>query len=167
MDFIGPFSEFKGFNYLWVVLCRMTSMVHLIPVHMTMKASELLWVYWKEIVHLHGLPSSIVSDWDSKFTSKWWCELHKMLGAKLLMSMSFHPQTNSQMEHANQGIGQIFWTIVHHDQRDWVDRVDLTEFAINASISATMDYAPFKLNGGHMPSMIKEIHSLTKSSREE
>ena len=92
MDFIGPFPESKGFNYLWVVFCRMTSMVHLIPMHTTMKASELSWVYQKEIVHLHGLPSSIVSNWDFKFTSKWWHELHKMLGAKLLMSTSFHPQ---------------------------------------------------------------------------
>jgi len=62
MDFIGPFPKSKGFNYLWVVLCRMISMVHLIPMHTTMKASELLWVYQKEIVCLHGLPSSIVSN---------------------------------------------------------------------------------------------------------
>jgi hypothetical protein len=70
MDFIGPFPESKGFNYLWVVICRMTSMVHLIPVHTKITAMELSWVYRREIVHLHGLPSSIVSDRDSKFTSK-------------------------------------------------------------------------------------------------
>jgi len=75
------------------------------------------------------------------------------------MSTSFHPQTDGQTERANRDIGQIFRTIVCHDQRDWVDRVDLTEFAINASISATTGYAPFELNGGHMPSMIREIRS--------
>ena len=80
-----------------------------------------------------------------------------MLGAKLLMSTSFHPQTDGQTERANRDIRQIFHTIVHHDQRDWVDRVDMTEFAINTSISTTTGYAPFDLNGGHMPSMIKEI----------
>jgi hypothetical protein len=62
MDFIGPFPESKGFNYLWVVICRMTSMVHLIPVHTKIMAMELSWVYHREIVCLHGLPSSIVSD---------------------------------------------------------------------------------------------------------
>ena len=72
------------------------------------------------------------------------------------MSTSFHPQTDGQMEHANQDIGQIFWTVVRPDQRDWINKVDLTEFAINMSISATMGYASFELNGGHMPSMIKE-----------
>ena len=71
MDFIGSFPESRGFNYLWVIICQMTSMIHLIPVHNTMKASELSWIYWWEIVYLHGLPSSIVSDQDLKFTSKW------------------------------------------------------------------------------------------------
>jgi hypothetical protein len=62
MDFVGPFPESKGFNYLWVVICRMTSMVHLIPVHTKITATELSWVYRREIVRLHGLPSLIVSD---------------------------------------------------------------------------------------------------------
>jgi hypothetical protein len=159
MDFIGPFPESRGFNYLWVIICRMMSMVHLIPIHTKMKASELSWIYRREIVHLHGLPRSIVSDRDPKFMSKWWKELHKILGTKLLMSTSFHPQTDGQTKRANRNVGQIFCTVVRHDQKDWIDRVDLMEFAINASISETTKYAPFELNGGYMPSMIKEIRA--------
>ena len=159
MDFVGPFPESKGFNYLWVIICRMTSMVHLIPVHTTMTAMQLSWVYRREIVRLHGLPNTIVSDRNSKFTSKWWRELHRILGAKLLMSTSFHPQTDGQTERANRNVGQIFRSVVRHDQKDWVDRVDLTEFAINASVAETTKFAPFELNGGYMPSMIKEIRS--------
>jgi hypothetical protein len=75
------------------------------------------------------------------------------------MLTSFHPQTDGQTEQANHSIGQIFHTVVRHDQKDWVDRVDLTEFAINASVSETTKYAPFELNGGYMPSMIKEIRT--------
>ncbi|GLB37195.1 putative DNA RNA polymerase [Lyophyllum shimeji] len=159
MDFIGPFPESKGFNYLWVVICQMTSMVHLIPVHTNMTASQLSWIYLREIVRLHGLPSSIVSDRDSKFTSRWWRTLHKLLGAKLLMSTSFHPQTDGQTERANRSIGQIFRSVVRHDQKDWVERVPMTEFAINVSVSGTTKFAPFELNGGYMPSMLKEIRS--------
>ncbi len=86
MDFIGPFPEVttddgSKVNYLWVIVCRMTSMVHLIAVHTTMTARRLSVIYMREIVRLHGLPSSIVSDRDSKFTSKWWRELHWILGA--------------------------------------------------------------------------------------
>jgi hypothetical protein len=75
------------------------------------------------------------------------------------MSTSFHPQTDGQTERANRNVGQIFRSIVRHDQKDWVDRVDLTEFAINASISETTKFAPFELNGGYMPSMIKELRT--------
>jgi hypothetical protein len=115
MDFIGPFPKVKGSNYLWIIICRMTSMVHLIPVHTQMMAFELLWIYRRKIVHLHGLLSSIVSDRDLKFTSKWWRELHKILGTRLLMSMSFHPQTDGQTERANRNVGQIFCTVVRAD----------------------------------------------------
>jgi hypothetical protein len=55
MDFIGPFLESKDCNYLWVIICHMTSMVHLIPVHTRMKASKLSWIYQQEIIQLHGL----------------------------------------------------------------------------------------------------------------
>jgi transposase InsO family protein len=96
-------------------------MVHLIPVHTQMMAFKLSWIYRCEIVHLHGLPSSIVSDRDSKFTSKWWRELHKILGTRLLMLMLSHPQTDGQTECANQNVGQIFHTVVRADQRDWYD----------------------------------------------
>jgi len=73
------------------------------------------------------------------------------------MSTSFHQQTDGQTECINHSVGQIFCTVVRPDQKDWVDRLDLTKFAINASISETTKYAPFELNGGYMPSMIKEI----------
>jgi len=152
MDFVRPFPESKGYNYLWVIICRMTSMVHLVPVHTKITATELSWKYLREIVRLHGLPASIVSDRDSKFTSKWWRSLHKIMGAKLLMSTSFHPQTDGQTERANRNIGQIFRTVVQPDQKNWIDKVNMTEFAINASISETTRYAPFELNGGYMPS---------------
>ena len=118
MDFVGPFPEIKGYNYLWVIICRMTSMVHLVPVNTKMSATELSWKYVREIVRLHGLPSSIVSDRDSKFTSRWWTSLHRILGAKLLMSTSFHLQMDGQTERANRNIGQIFRTAVRPDQKD-------------------------------------------------
>ena len=159
MDFVGPFPESKGYNYLWVIICRMISMVHLVPVTINVTASELSWKYLREIVRLHGLPSSIVSDRDSKFTSRWWKELQRILGTKLLMSTSFHPQTDGQSERAIRNVTQILRTLVQPDQKDWVEKIDMVEFAINSSISESTGYAPFELSGGYMPSMMKEIRS--------
>ena len=64
MDLVGPFPEVHGYNYLLVVICRLTSLVHLIPTVTTAKASDVVWLYLKEIVRLHGLPETIVSDRD-------------------------------------------------------------------------------------------------------
>ena len=69
MDFLGPFPRSQEFDYLWVVICRLTSLVHLVPITTTIRASDLAWLYVKDVVRLHGLPDSIVSDRDSKFTS--------------------------------------------------------------------------------------------------
>ncbi len=159
MDFVGPFPEVNGFNYLWVVICRLTSMVHLIPTTTQVTATELSWKYLREVVRLHGLPGSIVSDRDTKFTSRWWQELHRILGAKLLMSTSYHPQTDGQSERAIRNVTQILRSVVKPDQKDWITKVDMVEFAINSSVSDTTGYAPFELNGGYMPSMIKEIRN--------
>src|SRR5258705_11614155 len=101
MDFVGPFPKVNGLNYLWVIICRLTSMVHLIPTHTSITARDLSWKYLREMGWLHGLPSSIVSDRDSKFMLKWWREIHCLLGMKLTMSTLFHPQMDGQTERAN------------------------------------------------------------------
>ena len=160
MDFVGPFPEVEGHNYLWVVLCRLTSMVHLIPVNTSTKATELSWLFLREVIRLHGLPVSLVSDRDSKFTSRWWREVHRLLGVKLLMSTAFHPQTDGASERVIQSVTQILRTVVRADQKDWLYRLPMTEFAINSSINSSTGYAPFFLNGGHIPSMIRDLGNL-------
>jgi hypothetical protein len=137
----------------------MTSTVHLVPITINVTVTELSWKYLREIVRLHGLPSSIVSDHDSKFTSRWWKELQWILGTKLLMSTSFHLQTDGQSECAIRNVTQILRTVVCPDQTNWVEKIDMVEFAINSSVSESTGYAPFELSRGYMPSMIKEIQT--------
>ncbi len=66
------------------------------------------------------------------------------------------PQTDRMTERMNCLIGQIFRAEIHPNQKDWMMCVNLTEFTINASVSQTMKFAPFKLNGRYLPSMLKE-----------
>lgn len=155
MDFVGPFPKSGDFDYLWVVICRLTSGVHLIPLQTTIRASGLSWLFIKEIVRLHGLPDSIVSDRDARFTSRWWQEVHRVLGTRLLMSTAFHPQTDGATERTNRSVGQILRAMVKPDQSDWVEMLPMVEFAINSSISKSTGFAPFELNYGHMPRMIQ------------
>jgi len=107
MDFMGPLPVSNRHDYLLVVIDRLTSQVHLVPTNMHVTAKEVTWLFIKEVVRLHRMPDSIVSDQDTKFTSNFWKELHQLMGTKLLMSMSFHPQTDGATEQANRSIGHV------------------------------------------------------------
>jgi hypothetical protein len=163
MDFIGPFPTSKVYDYLWVIICRLTSMVHLVPVNTMIKASELSELYIKEVVCYHGLPDSIVSDRDPKFTSKFWSETHRILGTKLMMSTLFHPEMDGASQQVNRSIGQILRTMVEPNQTHWVDKIPLVEFAINSNISSSTGFAPFELNYGCMPTLIGGITPMEKA----
>ena len=86
------------------------------------------WLILKEVVRLHGIPESIVSDRDTKSTSIFWKELHRLLGSKLLMSTAFHPQMDGATEQANRSIAQILRTVVSNDQKDWSSKCLMVEF---------------------------------------
>ena len=114
-------------------------------------AKEVAWLFLKEVMRLHRVPKSIVSDCDTKFTSTLWHELHKLMGTKLLMSTAFHPQTDGATERENCSIGQILRMIINDDQRDWAAKCPMVDFALNSSVSATTGFALFELNQGYMP----------------
>ena len=120
------------------------------PTTTTVTTKGVVWLILKEVMRLHGIPESIVSNRDIKFTSIFWKELHRLMGSKLLMSTAFHPQTDGATERANRSIAQILHTVVSNDQRDWSDKCLMVEFAINSSINATTGYAPFELNYGYI-----------------
>jgi hypothetical protein len=154
MDFVGPFPESDGFDYLWVIICRLTNQCHLTPISVRTKTTDLAWYYVRDIVRLHGMPKSIVSDRDAKFTARFWRELHRAMGTKLLMSTSFHPQTDGHSERVIRSIGQILRSTVEPDQKNWRPRTPLVEFALNSSINSSSGFAPFELNYGYMPQLV-------------
>ena len=148
---MGPLLKLNNFDYLLVVIDKLMSQVHLVPTRTTITARGVAWLIMEEVIRLHGIPESIVSDQDTKFTSIFWKELHRLMGSRLLMSTMFHPQTDGATEQANRSIAQILCTVVSNDQKDWSSKSLMVEFAINSSINATTGYAPFKLNHGYMP----------------
>ena len=65
MDFLGPLPKSNNFDYLLVVIDRLMSQVHLVPTTTTVTAKGIAWIVLKEVVRLHGIPESIVSDRDT------------------------------------------------------------------------------------------------------
>ena len=113
------------------------SQVHLVPTMTTVTARGVTWLILKEVMRLHGIPESIVSNRDTKFTSIFWKELHRLMGSKLLMSTAFHPQMDGATECTNRSIAQILCTVVSNDQTDWSSKCLMVEFAINSSVNTT------------------------------
>ena len=103
MDFVVGLPKTLGkFDSIWVVVDRLTKSAHFISVRIDYNVEQLAKVYVKEIVRLHGVPLSIISDRDTQFTSKFWRKLHDELGTQLSFSTSFHPQMNGQLERTIQ-----------------------------------------------------------------
>ena len=104
---MGPLLKLNNFNYLLVIIDQLTSQVHLVPTMTMVTARGIVWLILKEVMRLHGIPESIVSDRDTKITSIFWKELHRLMDSELLMSTAFHPQTDGATEQANRSIAQI------------------------------------------------------------
>ena len=91
MDFVSgfPLTQQKH-DSVWVIIDRLTKSAHFIPVGIDYSMDRLAELYVEEIVRLHGVPLSIVSDRDPRFTSRFWKELQSALGTRLNFSIAFH-----------------------------------------------------------------------------
>jgi transposase InsO family protein len=92
----------KGFDSIWVIIDRLTKIAHFLHFKVKYKVATYAELYIAHILSLHGVPKIIVSDRGPQFVSKFWEELHKFLGTKLLHSLAYHPQTSGQTERVNQ-----------------------------------------------------------------
>jgi hypothetical protein len=99
MDFVSGLPRTKkGYDSIWVIVDGLTKSAHFIPVKTTYKTPKFAELFIEQIVKLHGVPLSIVSDRDPKFTSRFWKAFQEAMGTRLKMSTSHHPQTDGQSE---------------------------------------------------------------------
>ncbi|KAL5549395.1 hypothetical protein UlMin_004626 [Ulmus minor] len=103
MDFVvGLPKTTREHDAIWVIIDRLTKSAHFLPIKMTYSLEQLAEIYVREIVRLHGVPISIISDRDSRFTSSFWKSVHRAMGTNLKFSTAFHPQTDGQTERTIQ-----------------------------------------------------------------
>ena len=99
MDFMTHFPRTPWrHDAVWVIVYRLTKSAHFLVVRMTFTLEEFYRLYIREIVRLHGVLVSIVSDRDLRFTTHFWKSFQKAMGTQLTMSIMFHSQTDSQYE---------------------------------------------------------------------
>jgi len=129
-------------------------MAHFLPLRKEGKtAADLAVVFAREIWRHHRLPTDIVSDRDSQFTSEVWQEFLRLSGIRPRMSTPFHPQTDGQTERLNQTIEAYLRAFVQHEQNDWVSLLPMAEFAYNNSVTIGNGMTPFFANYGFHPAV--------------
>jgi hypothetical protein len=97
MDFIvGLPNTSQHHNSIWVTVDRLTKTAHFLPVHTTHKTEKYAEIYVDQIVRLHGIPKTIVSDRGALFVACFWEQLPKSLGTRVIRSPAYHPHTDGQ-----------------------------------------------------------------------
>jgi len=136
-----------------VVVDRFTNMAHFIGLHANATAKDVPDTCLQEVWKLHGLPTEIISDMDTKFSGEFWESVCKMLGVKRRMSTAYHPQTDGQTERTNQVLEGYLRTFVNYDQNDWYQLLPLAEHAYNNSATNAHKMTQFFANYGFHPQM--------------
>lgn len=145
MDFvIGLPRTQAGYDSIWVIVDRLTKSTHFIPVKTTFNTLKLAKIFIKEIVRLHGVPTSIVSDRDPKFTSQFWKAFHRAFGTCLNLSTAYHPQTDGQTERTIQTLEDMLRACILEDGGNWDAHLPLVEFSYNNSYHSSIGMAPYE-----------------------
>jgi hypothetical protein len=145
MDFITKLPRTtKQHDSIMVVVDKLTKVAHFIPVKLTHKEINIVDIYMREIARLHGIPKTIVTDRDPKFTSNFWKGLFKGFGTNLNFSMTYHPESDGKTKRVNQVIEDMLRMYVMDKPSKWEDYLHLVEFSYNNGYQASLKMIPFE-----------------------
>ncbi|KAE8960342.1 hypothetical protein PF011_g30127 [Phytophthora fragariae] len=151
MDFIFDLPrDAEGRTGVLVFVDRFSKMVHLAPVAAEVTADESAELFLDLVFRHHGLPESIVSDRDPRFTSAFWTRLFALLGTRLLMSTAAHPETNGQTERVNRVLDDVLRSYAT-SFASWSSFLPMGVFALNNSTHASTGLTPFFVNNARHP----------------
>ena len=145
MDFVvGLPLTGRRHDSVWVIVDRLTKAAHFLPVRTDYSLDKLAELYIKEIVRLHGIPVSIISDRDLRFTSRFWGKLQEALGTRLNFNTAFHPQTDRQSKRVIQILEDMLRICVINLEGSWDRHIALVEFVYNNSFQSSIGMTPYE-----------------------
>lgn len=158
LDFITKLPPTQaGADCILVVVDRRSKEAHFIPCAEP-TAEETAHLFLKHVFRLHGLPLSLVSDRDPRFTSAFWSTLFRALGTSLDMSTADHPQTDGQTERTNRTLQDYLRHYVSYAQTNWAELLCLAEFHYNKSVHSSTGFSPFMATRGLEPLGLHDLH---------
>jgi hypothetical protein len=104
---------------IWVIVDRLTKTTHFITVHTTYSVKHYAELYMDQIVLLHGILKTVISDRRTQFVAHFLEQLHECLGTKLIRSSSYHLQTGGQTERVNQIVKDMLRASILHFDKSW------------------------------------------------
>ncbi|GKE56836.1 putative reverse transcriptase domain-containing protein, partial [Tanacetum coccineum] len=131
-------------TYIWVIVDRLTKSAYFLPMSENYKMERLARLYLNEIVARHGVSISIISDRNSRFTSRFWQSMQEALGTHLDMSTDYHPQTDGQSEHTIHTLEDMLRACFLDFGGSWDVYLLLVEFLYNNSYHSYVRCAPFE-----------------------
>nr|GEX78724.1 putative reverse transcriptase domain-containing protein [Tanacetum cinerariifolium] len=158
-DFVTKLSRTSsGHDTIWVIIDRLTMSIHFLPRREDYKMDRLARLYLNEIVVRHGVLISIVSDHDSRFTSRFWQSMQKVLGTRLDMSTAYPPQINCQSERTIKTLKCMLRSCVLDCGGSWDVYFPSVEFSYNNSYHFSVRCAPFEALYGAVLGQCHEKH---------
>ncbi|KAH9735939.1 hypothetical protein KPL71_017914 [Citrus sinensis] len=151
MDFIEGLPKSHGKKVIMVVVDRLSKYAHFLALAQPYTAKDVAQVFLDNIYKLHGLPKTIISDRDRIFTSHFWRHLFTLQGTQLLMSTSYHPQTDGQTEIVNKCLEQYLRCMTGDKPKEWSKWLPLAEWWYNTSFHFSSKITPFEVVYGREP----------------
>ncbi|PKU78776.1 hypothetical protein MA16_Dca000119 [Dendrobium catenatum] len=145
-----------------VVVDKFSKMAHFIACKKTSDALGVAHLFFREIVRLHGLPRSIMSNRDVKFVSHFWRELWKQLQTVIKLSSAYHPQTDGQTEVVNRTLGNMLRCLVQGNPKKWDEALSQAEFAYNSMPNRSTGMCPFNIVYTKPPNHLVDITVLPR-----
>jgi transposase InsO family protein len=145
MDFVVglPLTSHRH-NAILVIVDKLTKSAHFILVRDTYDVTDVACMFVSEVIHLHGIPKKIISDRDSRFTSRFWTSLQSALGTQLNLSTTYHPETDGKTERVNQVMEDMLRMYVMDNQTHWEKYLPLVEFAYNNNFHSSIGMPPYE-----------------------
>ena len=169
MDFVThlPMSSRHEYTAIMVVVDRFSKRLWTIPTWDIANARLTAELFMKHIIYENGICIEIVSDRDSKFTSKMWQDFHAALGITLSLSSSRHQSTDGQTERAIAHIEELMRMNINYKQSNWVSLLPKIQFTINTAIAKATGVSPYYAERGRHPLTKLDMDNILRSRKTE